>query len=123
MICNDDVYLLQQQYHFPKLRYLRVNSDLAPRPGKPRINDDFDYSTRIFEDLLIIYGNCLKVLEVNGVWNLEISDTKPIPVPALETLYLNRKTIYTKTYFLFEKIMRKLTYFPGTILMIIFISL
>ena len=96
IIHDEDVYLLEEQYRLPHLRSLIVNSHQNHR--YPGISVDSKGSTKILEDLMIVYGGTLKTLDVTGIWNINMTGTKFYPVQALETLKLTRKNIYKAAF-------------------------
>lgn len=85
---GEESYLLQDEYRLPNLRSLFVNP--PPMQYNSIINLASKNSSVIFEDLLIVYGATLQILEVYGTWQIDISGAKYYPVYALKTLNLTR---------------------------------
>ena len=85
VVHGDEYYLLQNQYRLPYLKTLSVKC----LTGYQMFNFASKVSSRILQQLLIIYGRSLKTLEVTGTWSFEVNQEGYYRVEALETLKLN----------------------------------
>ena len=83
---GEEYYLLQNQFRLPNLKTLFVSPS-----GYGMFPIATESSCQILQQLLIIYGQTLKTLEVKGVWNyFHIYRDVYYPVEALETLNLTK---------------------------------
>jgi hypothetical protein len=83
---GEEYYLLQNQFRLPNLKTLFVSPS-----GYGMFPIATESSCQILQQLLIIYGQTLKTLEVNGVWNyFHVYRDVYYPVEALETLNLTK---------------------------------